>query len=644
MRQVRMFVDFASAATVKQQRQKMIMSKLGRILLVGLCLLTACQNNDLPTSPEKNQEGIPFKIQCDNRYANDSTEINATKADNSMAAGYDHVEIVVTTRDGEVVPGLKGLYDPTTSEVRVSGLQAGEYQLLILGVKGDMTKDGATFNSIKNLNEEWLTFPADIKPLTAEYYYSQTPFSVVATSTASGNTLSAVVDGEIMQHRIIGRTDFSFGYSTLSIETAMQSKRATLTSPAFCTAFTGNGQFTGRSNGNSIALNLDETTSYLFPPTVDGESLNGEIEISARSYRGADVWQTYSFALENITANAIGQINTPIAHPDNESAALFVTEKTYEKTGLEYILQDGESKSVYTNSGQRSFNTTKPLQIAVQDDGRLHVRFYSPRPLTDVLIQAKVPSISNEYFDLAYFDSIPGFADFYGELPMLEHKTFSVTESGQIIEIESVSLEALKTATFQVVSSDPYWEKLKSIKTAFSISFGLYGGNPDLANGGPAGNWMGIRPVHCREVVAIFLNVAYMSWMPEYEQLLQNNANKLYNDSGAPVAPATVLNQLRASRSLLVGLVYAGNGVVGLGGGTVFGVYQDAYFQHYSSTYSCELIFHELGHVLGYGHSSAFTYGPWANTLTNSFYTQNLSQLPINSASYLNSKQNPNKY
>lgn len=607
-------------------------------------LLTACQSNDLPDSPAQESVGIALKIQYDTRFENDSTLTPNTKTNTALTTDYDHVELLVSTPAGDVVPGLKGLYDAATSEVRISGLQAGEYELHIMGIKGDISADGATLNAIKNTGEEWLTFPSDLKPLSAEYYYSQTPFSVVSTSTASGNTLSAVVEGPIVQRRIVGRADFSFGYSTLSIETAMQSKRATLSSPYFYTGFTGNGQFTGRSSGNTLELNLDEASTYLFPPTVEGTSLEGEIEISARSYRGSDVWQNYSFTVESLNSNAIGLINTPVAHPDNESATLFVTDKTYEKAGLAYILQDGESKTVYTNSGQRSFNTTKPLQVAVQDDGRLRVRFYSPRPLTDVLIQAKVPSISNEYFDLAYFDSIPGFAEFYGELPMLEHKTFSVTESGQIIEIEQASLEDLQSATFQIVSSDPYWEKLKSIKTAITISFGLYGGDPDSPDGKPAGNWMGIRPVHCREVVALFLNIAYMAWMPEYDQLLQDNASQLYNDSGKLVLPATVLNQLRASRSLVVGLVYSGYGVVGLGGGNVFGVYQPAYFQHYTSAYSCELIFHELGHVLGYGHSSAFTYGPWAQKLTNNFYIQHLDQLPINSASYLNSTSNPNKY
>ena len=55
-------------------------------------------------------------------------------------------------------------------------------------------------------------------------------------------------------------------------------------------------------------------------------------------------------------------------------------------------------------------------------------------------------------------------------------------------------------------------------------------------------------------------------------------------------------------------------------------------------------MFHELGHVMGYNHSSAFTYGPWAQQLMNNFYVNNLHKFPIDSPSYLNSRDNPTLY
>ena len=206
--------------------------------------------------------------------------------------------------------------------------------------------------------------------------------------------------------------------------------------------------------------------------------------------------------------------------------------------------------------------------------------------------------------------------------------------------------EELAALEFKVESDDPYWEKLQEIEHGWNISFGLYGGDPDLPDGGPAGNWMGIRPVHCREVVALFINFTYMIDMQEHEEILKANEDILYGNGGVDdkVTAEKVLSQMRQQRTLQVGLVYPGNGVIGLGGGNVFGAYQHAWLTHYTNTYACEIMFHELGHVMGYNHSSSFTYGPWAQQLMNNFYVNNLHKFPIDSASYLDSKNNPTLY
>lgn len=132
--------------------------------------------------------------------------------------------------------------------------------------------------------------------------------------------------------------------------------------------------------------------------------------------------------------------------------------------------------------------------------------------------------------------------------------------------------------------------------------------------------------------------------MPEHEEILKQNADRLYDDNGKLVEVDKVLRQMRQERTLQVGLVYPGNGVIGLGGGSTFGAYQQAWLQHYWNTYSCEIMFHELGHVMGYGHNSSFTYGPWAQELMNHFYVNNLDKLPVNASSYLNSSSNPYLY
>ena len=223
---------------------------------------------------------------------------------------------------------------------------------------------------------------------------------------------------------------------------------------------------------------------------------------------------------------------------------------------------------------------------------------------------------------------------------------FFRTESGRLLEIPETDASGLAGITFRLESKDPYWEKLKAIRHGWNIRFSLYGGDPEREDGGPAGNWIGIRPVHCREAVAFFLNFTYMIDMPEHELILIENQDRLYGNGGPEdkVTPETVLAQMRQSRTINAGLVYTGNGVLGLGGGNVFGAYQGAWFNHYTSTYACEIMFHELGHVMGYSHSSAFTYGPWAQELMNKFYVDHIQEMPVDSPSYLDSRNNPHIY
>ena len=618
------------------------MNRITYVLLSCIVLLTACQSDPREETLRPQSDGLVFKLQYD-EFDNATTR----SSDLPLDAHYDRVAFYVVDQEGSTVGGFKGLYDQTRSEIRIEGLREGAFDLLVLGIKGDESLDGAEILPIRHLGQEWLRFPADLqKPLEAEYFYSRTPFEVVRQSTPSGDELIASVTGPVVQQRIIGRADFSFGFNNPYIETALQSRQVTLEGPLFQTGFTAGGEFTGTSDGNDFTVDLEQGQSLLLPPTVGEAPLQGEVELTSRNYRGHTVRRVYAFSLAEVQPNAIGRIHTPVVHPDDNSTVAFVTELALEQSAPEYILQDDEPHTVYTDSAQRSFNTSQPLQISVTEEGQLHARFYSPRDLTDVLVQARIPAISDEYFDLAYFDRVPAFVDFYGALPMLGKKSVTRTESGRILELDPLSASELQGAEFRIQSGDPFWAKLEAIIHGWDIGFSLYGGDPEKPDGGPVGNWMGIRPVHCREVVALFLNFTYMIDMPEHETILRENADRLYGNGGVndKVSAETVLKQMRQKRTLKVGLVYPGNGIVGLGGGSAFGAYQQAWFQHYFNTYSCEIMFHELGHVMGYSHSSSFTYGPWAQELMNHFYVDHIHEMPIDSPDYLNSAQNPNKY
>lgn len=618
------------------------MSRILCTVLWSCLFLAACDRDEWrPDAPATGSDGVVFLL------SGGSYEGGTTRAAD-LRTNYDRVEFrVVDDATGLAVGDLKGLYHPESSELRIEGLREGDYRLLVLGIRGDWSQDRVEVHPIARVDEEWVSFPADLgKPLTAEYFYSQTPFAVRTAVSDDGTVTSQVTGTETLQQRIVGRVDFAFAYENPYVRTAVLSIRGTLSGARFHTGMTGGGVFTGRSDELALETDFEAVDTYLFMPMTDDSTLRGEIELVTRTYRGGQIRRLFGYELGALGANRIGRVDTPVVHPDNPSGTMFVTQRAYDEGSHGLILQDGESKTVYTDPTQRRFNTAAPLQLSVTDAGELHARFYSPRALSGVLVRARIPRVDNEYLDLAWFDSIPPFADFYERLPQVVRPTVCRSASGRWVELPKMEPADFEGVEFAIESEDPYWQKLRQILHGWTIAFSLFGGDPDRPDGGPVGNWMGIRPVHCREVVAFFLNFTYMIDMPEHEEILRENQDRLYGNGGVndKVTPERVLSQMRQSRSLNVGLVYPGNGIVGLGGGSSYGAYQQAWLQHYFNTYSCEVMFHELGHVMGYSHSSSFTYGPWAQELMNHFYVNHLSEMPIDSPSYLNSSKNSTLY
>ena len=614
------------------------------LLIAFVCglFLMACERADWTDSFGSETEGIVFRLRTAS-YENgdDSRSLSLRQAD------CDRVEWYVADEEGNVVENIKGLYDISAAELRLEGLKEGDYALLLIGVKGNEQIDGAVIHPLRHQSDEWITFPSDLhRPLSAEYFYSKTPFSVRTVQGPDGKEETAFLSEDVTLRRIIGRVDFSFSYNNEYVRHAVVSRKVRLDGARFYTGLSGEGNFFGESDVMDGELDLDAATSCLFLPTLSDSPLKGEVEICTRDYRADRVRCVFAFDGMAVSGNRVGRIHTDVEHPNDDRGIMFFTESAYEEGGFGKILQDGESKDVYTDPQARSFNTARPLQAEITGDGRLHLRFYSPRALHKVLVKARVPSVGGEYFDLAYFDVLPAFADFYRKVPLLVREGTYRTESGRYLAIRRLELEDLHGMELKVEADDGYWDKLQAIRHGWNISFNLYGGDPDKPDGGPVGNWMGIRPVHCREVVALFINFTYMIDMPEHEEILRANEDRLYGNGGVDdkVTAETVLQQMRQERTLRVGLVYTGNNVYGLGGGSVFGAWQGGWLNHYTDTYACEVMFHELGHVMGYSHSSSFTYGPWAQELMNRFYVDHIYELPVDSPDYLKSNDNPNKY
>lgn len=605
------------------------------LFLLLIPFLFSCDEQDNWENRPDTTRGILFHL-SEEPYDGETPQTTRSTGE------FSRVEHLIVTDDGDPVPNIKSTYLAESRKILAEGLQTGSYKLLVLGIIGDESKDQATVHAISSIHDTWLSFPENLqRPLEAEYFYAQIPFTVSLNS--QGKEESSL--SEVSLKRIIGKVSFDFSYNNDYVRTAVTGLTLHLPNTRFYTTFSANQEYSGQSDGTVQIQSLQEKQEFLFMPIVGDES-TGSIEMVKRHHTDSESMQQYAFRL-HIQPNRNEAVSTTLACDDDHDGIVFATDLAYEESPHYSILSDTESKEVYYDASQRSFYINQPLQVSIDEEARLHTRFYSVRPVKGMTIYARISQYSSEWLKFAYFDEIPVLGDALFPLPFMTRDVVYYTESGKRVKIPRQETFSNSQIEFKLASDDPYWKMLEKIKINWYLSFASYGGDPDAADGQPSGNWRAVRPVHIREYIAFFTNAAYMWELPDCEQTMHDYVaanGDFHDDQGQPVSVSTVMEQFRNMKSFKIGLIKPG-GVAGLGGSGAYGLAQYILTHHYSNTYYCSLAFHELGHCMGYlGHSSSFTYGPWAEKVMNNYYVNNIHRFPVDSWEYLRSRENPYLY
>lgn len=326
----------------------------------------------------------------------------------------------------------------------------------------------------------------------------------------------------------------------------------------------------------------------------------------------------------------------------DQTDAIYLTKAAMQDENItRYILQDNEPDWLIHENPERSFSTMNPLQSNITTDEKLHLRFYSPRKLTDVQVWAKIPSLVEEEFLLATLEEIAPFADVYAPLPPFGQKDCKFkTISGKEITFKAGPTFPLNGLKVRVSSSCEYWKKLKDIKVNWSVKFG----KPINNNFNP-NNW-GMKAAHCREAVSLALNNTYMFSTNEYRDGLYALQGQLYSDdAGKNIVDTHKLynENILQPKTLHLGVASIG----GFAGGHIWYFIEDAYMTHYADdavSFNNLVIWHEFGHVLGYGHEGNMTYPNkdnvgWANYTGILYYNMSKEKkLPIYSRRFLHTR------
>ncbi|NLR77977.1 hypothetical protein [Chitinophaga eiseniae] len=267
------------------------------------------------------------------------------------------------------------------------------------------------------------------------------------------------------------------------------------------------------------------------------------------------------------------------------------------------MFQDNEPLSVMTST-DRQFEVAKIIRVRAITADTIEIANFAPTDITDASILMTVSGMPTP-LHLLHIKAIRAHAIQKIRYPFMTGTAKCLNTNNQEVDMSSYKTTGIPpaNASFDFDGETDLIKKLKKIDSIkWVIRFNDYNTSQD-----PASNWK-IAPTakDFRRYTGLFINMAY--------HFMNDSLERLYVDE--PITENDGVTFITADKKKTLfqkykDISFMKTGVVthvdGLGGGSVFGV-GNSVLGGYLSSSPCFITIHEMGHMLGYGHTSTMTY------------------------------------
>ncbi|EXZ01394.1 hypothetical protein M074_1363 [Bacteroides fragilis str. DS-166] len=268
----------------------------------------------------------------------------------------------------------------------------------------------------------------------------------------------------------------------------------------------------------------------------------------------------------------------------------------------EQMFEDGESVDEIV-SADRAFYVNNPFNVSMAD-GKLRLFNGMAHDFKEVSLWLTMPHL-RDTIQLMQFEEVPGFYNIKLDSPLKMGEVVYASKSGKPVRVNNLALLSPDQYELLLSCNDSVFDMLKTIKMKTRIQMGKYG----------SGNWGVMTANAARYYATSVVNMAVMFSSEIFRDSLMNYKGSIHNDAGKEIDREGLLNSILNKQSLVFGVV-TGSGIAGLGGGNALGLreeYLAGFFYQNRVAIDCNWVLHvwihELGHCLGYGHSSSLCYG-----------------------------------